>query len=124
MKLLGMCSFVLAFLLFGQSATAQAQVLTCVNDETGFIMSFQVDKTAKSITHLTSMSPKTKQKFTLNSKLFVLYFSDDIAITNNLSNEGKTLNLMVFNLANLTISQSGHFLNRKEKPNSQLFECT
>jgi len=119
---LRICSFFVLYLSVNY-ANAQIRELTCTNNETNFITTFQIDKKNKKITHLTSLSTDTKQKFVLNSEVTTLSFNDDTAISLNYSSNGKILNLFVFNFIKLIYTQSGHYLDANQKPYSQLFEC-
>lgn len=102
---------------------AQAKIFSCVNKETNFMTTFLVDFGEKSVTHLNSQSPNSNQKFTTNTKLITLTFNSEYSIALSMSNEGKILNLSVFNFTNNTYSNSGHYLDKVQKPFPQLFSC-
>lgn len=106
------------------SILAQTKIYSCINKETNFTTTFSVDFSNKSITHLTSQSPNTNQKFTGIGKLTVVTFEKDYSISHSITQEGKILNIILFNFQNDTYSISGHPLTEKKKPHPQLFECS
>ena len=123
MKIINNTIYILLLILSMANASAQNKNLTCTNSETNFITNFKIDNVERKITHLSSMNSKTNQKYYVDRDLKILNFDENIAITLSYSNSGKILNLLVFNLKEQTYTQSGHYLDIKQKPNSQLFEC-
>ena len=53
----------------------------------------------------------------------LLEFNASRAIALGYSNDGKIINLRVFNFDNNTFTNSGHYLTEKRKPFPQLSEC-
>jgi hypothetical protein len=105
------------------SSYAQSTNMTCVNNENKFITNYKIDIASKTIFHLSSMDSANNKRYVVNEAQSVLSADGDIIVTLNYSNNGNIINLKVFNLKEQTYTQSGHYLDSKRKPNTQLFEC-
>ena len=123
MKLIKIITFIYFILLSFVNANAQNKNMTCTNNETNFITNFKIDINDKKITHLSSLNSKNNQRYVVNEDLKILSFDKNIAITISYSNNDAILNLKIFNFKEQTYTQSGHYLDIKQKPYSQLFEC-
>lgn len=106
------------------SSKAETKVFTCASKETNFVTTYSIDFENKSITHLTSISPNTNQKFPSIGNLRVLSFNNDYSISVAITNDGKIINILLFDFKNKIYTISGHYVNEKRKPNSQYFECS
>jgi hypothetical protein len=106
------------------SSNAETKLFSCVNKETNFVTTYSIDFENKSITHLTSISPNTSQKFPSLGNLKVLSFNNDYSISVVITNDGKIMNILLFDFKNKVYTTSGHYINEKKKPNSQYYECS
>ena len=116
------------FVIFGlitlsNLSFAESNVYSCVNKETGFTTTFHINFSGKTIKHLTSFSPDSNKKFSVNQDIEILTFNRNWAVSIGMSNENKILNLKVFDFVNKTYTNSGHYLDEVKKPFPQLFTC-
>ena len=109
--------------IFSNYSFAKEKIYSCVNKETNFTTTFLINFGEQCITHLSSFSPNSNQKFTVNKSLNVLTFNQDYLISLTSSNSGDVINLMVFNFVKNNYTNSGHYLKEVRKPYPQLFDC-
>lgn len=100
---------------------ASSYLLTCLNVENQFTTNILVDEENKSIFHLSSFNPNTKQKWEVKASEEVIFWVDRLVGTFKITDLG-ALNFKVYDLKDKTYSNSGHTLDGR-KPFGQFFEC-
>tara|TARA_B100001989_G_scaffold217989_1_gene169320 strand:- start:387 stop:773 length:387 start_codon:yes stop_codon:yes gene_type:complete len=122
--------FLIFHLALCSSIPAKEFVFNCVNpDNNNFQSNYIINDDlisrilGRSLFHKNSYSPLTKQKFEINEYYKIFSFKDQKIITIQPSQNGKVINLLIFDLSNKSLTQSGHFLNKLIKPNAQFFYC-
>ena len=106
-------------LLIPLKSYASSYMLTCLNEETKFIINIMVDETNKTILHISSFNPETKQRFKVNKFEKIIFWNNGLVGTYK-SSEIPTFK--VYNLDKMTYNSSGHYKG-DVKPYGQLYEC-
>ena len=110
------------YLFLPNLSYASSYLLTCLNTENQFTKNYLVDEKNKIVRHLNSFFPLTKQKFTVDKNLEIIFWKPNKIIgTFDFSNEGIPT-FTVFNLYKLTKNTSGHYEGDR-MPYGQLYEC-
>ncbi len=111
----------LILLLIPNISFASSYLLTCLNVDDQFTTNFMIDETNKTIMHLSSFDPTTKQKFIVNKFEKIIFFDNKFVGAYTMTSAG-IHNFRVLNLDKMTYSNSGHYMG-DVKPYGQLFEC-
>ena len=120
----------LLYVTFQPSILAKEFIFNCVNpNNNNFQSNYIINDDlisrilGRSIFHKNSYSPLSNQKFEINKYYKIFSFKDQKIITIQPSQNGKVINLLIFDLDNKSLTQSGHFLNKSITPNAQFFYC-
>ena len=98
---------ILLFLLIPNISIASSYLLTCLNVENQFTLNFMIDEENKSLMHLNSFDPVTKQKYQVNEFEKIIFWKNRLVGTYTLTNAGIPT-FKVFNLEKMTYNSSGH----------------
>ena len=110
------------FLFVPNLSYASSYLLTCVNEKDNFTKNYIVDEQNKIIRHLNSYSPITKQTFSVDKNVEIIFWKPNRIVGYYRFSNAGVPTFMVLNLDKLTKNASGHYAGDR-MPYGQLYQC-
>ena len=108
--------FIISFPVYSESF-----IFTCISNKNNFTITSEVNTDSKTIFQLSSFNPTDGQRYKINELFKIIKWEYPVVFSYTLSDYGIPT-FMIFNFNELTMSSSGHYVDKD--PFSQFFRCT